>query len=134
MIKRTILTLFALVLCLGVTSCGTDVSVNTEVRNSIYEIKESDMISFYMTSDVKPNGVWDYSIEGSIFEIFDETEETKKYGTFGRQSASYKTLILRPTEEGEAKITFVLQKTGETKEYNLAVTKDENGIFRIKAE
>lgn len=134
MIKRLLLTLFALVICLGVTSCGTDISVETGVKNTVYELDGSDMISFYMTSDVKPFGVWDYSLDGNVFETFAETEETKEYGTMGSQSANYKTLILKPTEEGSAKITFILEKTGEKKEFDLTVSKDENGILRIKAE
>jgi hypothetical protein len=73
-------------------------------------------------------------LDGNVFETFAETEETKEYGTMGSQSANYKTLILKPTEEGSAKITFILEKTGEKKEFDLTVSKDENGILRIKAE
>ena len=134
MMKKLLLTLFALVICLGVTSCGTDINVETGVKNTVYELDGSDMISFYMTSDVKPFGVWDYSLDGGVFETFAETEETKDYGALGSRSANYKTLILKPTEEGSAKITFILEKTGEKKEFDLTVTKDENGILRIKTE
>jgi hypothetical protein len=134
MTKRLLLTLFALVICLDVTSCATEINVETGVKNSVYELDGSDMISFYMTSDAKPFGVWDYSLDGNVFETFAETEETKDYGNFGSDQANYRTLILKPTEEGSAKITFILEKTGEKKEFDLTVTKDENGILRIKAE
>lgn len=134
MMKKLFLTALALVLCLSVTSCGTtDMNVETGVRHTVYELDDGEMISFYMTSDVKPQGVWDHSLDGDVFETFAETEETKSYGTFGSQSVNYKTLILKPTKEGEATITFTLEKTGETKEFNLTVTKDENGTLRIKA-
>lgn len=126
--------LLVLVFCLGITSCGTDINVVTGVKNTVYENDGSDMISFYMTSDEKAYGEWEYSSEGEVFEIFAETEETKNHGSFGTKKANFKTLILKPVSEGSAKITFTLEKTGEVTEYNLTVAKDENGILRIKTE
>lgn len=134
MIRRVLLTIFALVVCLGVTSCGSNINVETGVKHSIYDLDNGDMISFYMTSDKSSQGVWSYSIDGEAFEIFDETEENQSHGKFNNQTANFKTLILKPKSEGSAKITFTLEKTGETKEFILTVSKDENKVFRIKAE
>ncbi len=132
--KKLIITLLALAFCLGLTSCGDEISFVSGVKNTVYENDGSDMVSFYMTSDAKSEGIWNYTLEGENFEIFAETEEIKKHGSFDSQKASFKTLILKPTDEGSAKIVFECDKNGDTKEYTLTVTKDENKVLRIKVE
>lgn len=124
----------------SLASCGErENTILTNTRFVVYEnaetAKKTDMISFYVTSDVKPFGVWEYDVSGlKSLAVFHETEETNDYGTFFDGGvASYKTLILKPVAEGEDTVTFSLEN-GRKDVYNVSVKKDENGIFRIKAE
>lgn len=134
--KRLIFLFIAVLLCFSLTACGEDKDIVTEVKFTVYENDGTDFISFYMTSDVKPLGVWEYSIsDGKLFETFLETEETNDYGTFGLGgTTSYKTLVLKPVSEGNTAITFNLTEGDAKKEFSLKVAKDDSGIFRIKCE
>ncbi len=116
-------------------SCGKDDDeVVTSVRFSVYEKDGTDMVSFYMTSDTKPYGVWEYTIENELFEIFDENEETNDYGLFGMGgTASYRTLILTPVKEGEATISFKLTEGDMKHSFSVKVTKDGDS-FKIEAK
>ena len=134
--KRLIFLFIAVLLCFSLTACGEDKDIVTEVKFTVYENDGVDFISFYMTSDVKPLGVWEYNIsDKAMFETFLETEETNDYGTFGLGgTASYKTLVLKPVSEGNTTITFNLTEGDAKKEFSLKVAKDDSGIFRIKCE
>lgn len=134
--KRFIFVLIAILLCFSLTACGEDKEIVTEVKFTVYENDGTDFISFYMTSDVKPLGVWEYTISDSkLFETFLENEETNDYGTFGwGGTASYKTLVLKPVAEGNATITFNLTEGDQKQEFSVNVAKDDSGIFRIKCE
>ena len=120
--------------CICLTSCNNDLDVVTDVKYSVYENDGSDMISFYMTSDIDPYGIWEYTIgDSDIFEVFHTSDETKEYGNlFEKREASYPTLILKPKSEGKATVSFSLTSSEETREYNIEVTKDTSGILRIK--
>lgn len=116
------------------SSCGDDEpEIVTEVKFTSYDLGDGDMISFYMTSDVKPNGVWEYTIEnGGLFSIISDNEETNERGIFGLGgSASYKTLILKPIGEGEAVVSFKLTEGDTTAKYSVKITKDGS---KFKAE
>ena len=134
--KSVLLIFFAIVLCLSLTACGQDKDIVTEVRFTSYENNGSDIISFYMTSDVKPFGVWEYALSDSkMFETFHESEETNDYGTFGLGgTASYKTLVLKPISEGNATVSFNLTEGDKKQEFSIAIKKDDSGILRIKCD
>lgn len=125
---------------LFLASCGkSDEKIETDMRFVVYEHEESeqitDMISFYMTSDIEPLGRWQYDASGlKNLSVFHESEETNDYGNFlDGGEASYKTLILKPISVGVDTLSFSLEN-GEKRDYTLIVSKDENGILRIKAE
>ncbi len=132
--KKILAFILVIVFCFSISGCGNDKDIVTEVRFTVYENSGRDMVSFYMTSDVEPFGVWNVSIpESSGFKVFHESDETNDYGTFGMGgSASYKTLILEPVTEGETTVSFALSKGDKTQEFNLKVTKDDSGMLRIK--
>ncbi len=134
--KSIIFILVTILLCFSLTACGEDKDIVTEVKFTVYENDGVDFISFYMTSDVDPLGVWEYNIsDNKMFETFLETEETNDYGTFGLGgTASYKTLVLKPASEGSATISFNLTEGDQKKEFSLKVAKDDSGIIRIKCE
>lgn len=143
--KKRILTLFLTLILVfasfSLASCEKSKTntILTETRFVVYENDETaqktDMISFYMTSDVEPYGKWQYDVSGlkHLF-VFYEAEDGGEYGTFfDGGEASYKTLILKPASEGEDIVTFSLEN-GEKNEYSVKVSKDKDGIFRVKAE
>ena len=118
------------------SSCGEDEpEVVTQVKFTTYDLGDGDMISFYMTSDVKPDGVWEYDMENDdLFTIVSDNEETNDYGLFGwGGSASYKTLILKPIGEGEAVVSFKLTEGDMTAKYSVKITKDGE-IFKAEVK
>lgn len=122
--------LLAVLFCICLTSCGDDIEVDTEVKYTVYENEGSDMISFYMSSDVNQSGEWEYSLsEIKCFDVFYESAEEKS-------NASYKTLILKPNAETEEAITigFTLTESDGRQEFKVSVKKDENGILRITVD
>lgn len=137
LIILTILLVFA---SLSLASCGkSDEKIVTDIRFVVYENEENgqttDMISFYMTSDIEPFGTWQYNVSGlKNLSVFHESDESNEYGNFlDKGEASYKTLILKPTSVGVDTLSFALEN-GETRDYKIDITKDKNGIFKIKAE
>lgn len=139
--KNRIFTLFLALIFIfsafALSACGKEDDIVTEVRFTCYDNGEGDMVSFYMTSDVKPFGKWEYSIENQeIFDIFMDNEQTDDYGLFGwGGTASYRTLILKPTGEGEASLSFNLTD-GEMKyNFTVKVTMDsETEKFKIEVK
>ncbi len=121
---------------MSLVSCGNEAEIETEVRYSVYENDGIDTVSFYMTSDINADGEWEYEIgDSDLFEIFHTSEETNEIGNFfNKTEASYKTLVLKPLSEGKTVITFSLDRKSEIFEYNVAITKDSSGIFRVKIE
>lgn len=134
--KKIICLLLVLIFpCIVLVSCGEDKDIVTDVKFSVYDNGDGDMISFYMTSDTSVYGSWNHTFNDDNFEVFFESEELKDYGSFGNKTtASYKTLILKPLGEGEANISFSLTQGDKEYEFSLKVEKDENGSLRIKAE
>lgn len=139
-ITSLILTAFLILSSFLLVSCEeNDYTIITNTRFVVYENDETaditDMISFYLTSDIKPYGKWSYDASGlKSFAVFHEADDDVEYGSFwDGGEASYKTLILKPVAEGEETITFTLEK-GEKQEYRIKAAKDEDGIFRIEAE
>ena len=60
----------------ALSACGKEDDIVTEVRFTCYDNGEGDMVSFYMTSDVKPFGKWEYSIENQeIFIVHGDCED-----------------------------------------------------------
>ena len=130
-----LLVIFSLFSCCVFCSCGNEDEVVTDVKFTIHSTEENGtLISFYMTSDTEPMGVWEYSLENEeIFSEFFFNEQTNEYGFLGRGGvASYKTLILKPIKEGTSSISFNLTK-GE-KKYSFSLTaKEEDGKLVISA-
>ncbi len=121
----------------ALSSCGKDDDVVTEVRFTCYDNGEGDMVSFYMTSDVNSFGKWEYSIENKeIFDIFMDSEQTDDYGLFGwGGTASYRTLILNPTDEGESTVSFNLTDGNMKYDFSVKVTKDsETEKYKIEVK
>ena len=95
------------------------------------------MVSFYMTSDVNSFGKWEYSIENKeIFDIFMDSEQTDDYGLFGwGGTASYRTLILNPTDEGESTVSFNLTDGNMKYDFSVKVTRDsETEKYKIEVK
>ena len=121
----------------ALSSCGKDDDIVTEVRFTCYDNGEGDMVSFYMTSDVNSFGKWEYSIENKeIFDIFMDSEQTDDYGLFGwGGTASYRTLILNPTDEGESTVSFNLTDGNMKYDFSVKVTKDsETEKYKIEVK
>ncbi len=121
----------------ALSACGKEDDIVTEVRFTCYDNGDGDMISFYMTSDVKPFGKWDYSIENQeLFDIFMDSEQTDDYGLFGwGGTASYRTLILKPINQGEGTVSFKLSDGDMDYTFSVNVTKDsETEKFKIDAK
>ena len=129
MMKRIISLTLAILLCFAFTACKKEkIDFKTEVKYSVYEQVEGDkvfdMVSFYMTSDKKNEGLWEYSAEElSCLSVYHETDSTE-------QNVSYRTLILKAESEGTEKLSFSLN--GEALEYLIKITKDDKGVLRIK--
>lgn len=135
--KRAIcLILITAFIAVLLTACGENEEIITNVKFSVYESNGSDMISFYTTSEAEINGKWDYSLDnGQILTVFHDTESEQEFGSlFEKKTASYRTIILKPVAEGEAFISFKTSKGESEYSFKLTVTKDKNGVLRIKGE
>ena len=120
----------------SLTSCQED-EITTEVRFTCYDNGDGDMVSFYMTSDLKPFGTWEYSIENKeIFEVFLDNEQTNDYGLFGwGGTASYRTLVLKPIDQGESDISFNLTNGDMKYKFSVKITKDnETDKYKIEVK
>lgn len=121
--------MLAVILCFAFTACKKEtIEFKTEVKYSVYEQVEGDnvfdMVSFYMTSDKKNEGLWEYETDSfNCLSVYHETESTE-------QNVSYRTLILKAESEGTETVSFTLN--GEAVEYVVTITKDDKGVLRIK--
>lgn len=138
MIMKKIICLILITAFIAVllTSCGENEDIVTNVKFSVYESNGSDMISFYTTSETEINGKWEYSLDNSqILTVFHDTESEETFGKlFEKKTASYRTIIFQPVAEGEANISFKTSKGESEYSFKLTVTKDKEGILRIKGE
>ncbi len=135
--KKTIcLILITAFIAVLLTACGENEDIITDVKFSVYESNGSDMISFYTTSETEVNGKWVYSLDNSqILTVFHDTENEETFGKlFEKKTASYRTVILQPIAEGETFISFKTSKGEAEYSFKLTVTKDTDGILRIKVE
>lgn len=126
--KRLICLILAVLFCICLTSCGEDeIQADAEIKYSVYENEGSDMVSFYLTSDIEKDGQWEFSHQElktvNLAHDLDELQD----------NAYYRTLIFKPKAEGEDILTFTLAN-GTAREYLIKVSKDDAGIFRIKVD
>lgn len=125
--KRLLLVLLSITLFIPFVSCKDEIEIETNVKYTVYENEGTDMVSFYMTSDKEADGEWRYSADGlTCLEVFYEGDQTE-------ENASYRTLILSPSAEGEDTVTFTLDD-GRKYEYLVKTAKDKTGIMRITVE
>lgn len=126
--KKLISLTLAVLFCICLTSCGEDeatTNVDAEIKYSVYENEGSDMVSFYLTSDIEKDGQWEFSHqELKTINLAHDLDELQ-------DDAYYRTLIFKPKAEGEDTLTFTLAN-GTSREYLITVSKDDAGIFRIK--
>ena len=129
------LALFFLLSAFVLTSCGNEDEIVTEVRFTVYDNGDGDMISFYMTSDTEPYGVWESSVENAqLFETFHSSNETNDYGLLGwGGTASYKTLVLKPVSEGETVVSFKLTEGDKNYKFSVKTVKNDDK-FKIEAK
>ncbi len=105
--KKLLLILLSTLLVVSFCSCKENIDLKTGVTYSAYvleeEGKKESYASFYMTSNKKTEGVWEYEIKGDVLEIVEANEENKEIKD---GEANYKTLIVKAKEAGEAEIIF----------------------------
>ncbi len=132
MMKRIIALFMAVLSLILLVGCSDeDVEVANEVKFTVYENGETDMASFYMTSEINSVGKWKYEPTGNdIFEVFLENEEEKD---FGDKEASYKTLIIKPKAEGETEIVFSLEN-GTEKAFTVKAKKNDSNALKLTVE
>ena len=126
--KRLICLILAVLFCICLTSCGDpEIQADAEIKYSVYENEGSDMVSFYLTSDIEKDGQWEFSHQElktvNLAHDLDELQD----------NAYYRTLIFKPKAKGEDILTFTLAN-GTAREYLIKVSKDDAGIFRIKVD
>ncbi|MBQ9847766.1 MAG: hypothetical protein IJO64_01740 [Clostridia bacterium] len=122
-------------IALGLSSCSFTEKPETDLEFVVYENNGTDMISFYMTSIIDNEGVWDYYVDSMYcIKEFHNSEETKEFGFMGMGgTASYKTIIFKPVAVGEQEIQFRLNNA-DARIFKLKVTADKDDIYRIKCE
>ena len=134
--KRIICLILVFTFCsLWFVSCHNDDEISTDVKFSIYDNGNGDMISFYTTSEKDVFGQWEYSLDNpELFTYFHDSKNEKTFGKlFNEKTALYRTLILEPIAEGETFISFKTNHNEKFYNFKLTVTK-KDGIFKIKGE
>lgn len=133
--KRIICILLVFVFGISLVSCGDNNDIITDVKFSIYDNGNGDMISFYTTSEKGVYGQWEYTIDNSqLFTYFHDSQNEKDFGKLlEKKTAIYRTLILQPIAEGEAIISFKTNSNEKQYNFKLTITK-KDGVFRIKGE
>lgn len=123
--KKLISLTLAVLFCICLTSCGEDeIQAEADIKYSVYENEGTDMVSFYLTSDIEKDGQWEFSHQDlTTINLAHDLDELQ-------DNAYYRTLIFKPIAEGEEELQFSLTN-GTSQCYTVNVSKDDSGIFRI---